>query len=59
MRADGYEALGDSLEEGKAAGAAKEQAAQEDAYERMLMDVYNALYKVQAWQCSCEAPRSV
>ena len=36
------------MEEGKAKEAAKEQAAQEDKYERMLMDVYNALYKVRA-----------
>ena len=48
MRGDGYEALpGASMEEAEAKAAAKEQAAREDKYERMLMDVYNALYKVR------------
>ncbi len=32
----------------EAKAAAKEQAAREDKYERLLMDVYNALYKVRA-----------
>ena len=35
------------MEEAEAKAAAKEQAAREDKYERMLMDVYNALYKVR------------
>ncbi|CAL5227833.1 g10862 [Coccomyxa viridis] len=47
-RADGYETLpGASTEGEEAKAAAKEQAAREDKYERLLMDVYNALYKVE------------
>ena len=46
-RSDYYEPLPDSdLENGEEKELAREQAAQEDKYERMLMDVYNALYKV-------------
>lgn len=46
-RSDYYEPLPDSdLEIGEEKELAREQAAQEDKYERMLMDVYNALYKV-------------
>ena len=48
-RADGYETLpGASTEGEEAKAAAKEQAAREDKYERLLMDVYNALYKVDS-----------
>lgn len=46
-RSDYYEPLPDSdLENGEEKELAREQAAQEAKYERMLMDVYNALYKV-------------
>lgn len=46
-RSDYYEPLPDSdLENGEEKELAREQAAQEDKYERMLMEVYNALYKV-------------
>ena len=55
-RSDGYEALPSTgMEEEDTKKAAAEQAAREDKYERMLMDVYNALYKVRTWGCSCEA----
>lgn len=55
-RPDGYEALpGDGLEEGDNKEAAQEQAAREDKYERMLMDVYNTLYKATALNVLSEA----
>lgn len=55
-RPDGYEALpGDGLEEGDSKEAAQEQAAREDKYERMLMDVYNTLYKATALNVLSEA----
>ena len=62
--ANGYEALpGNEVEDEKK--AAKEQEELEDKYEKMLMDVYDTLYKVQShhlmlsthdtfqvWQCA-------
>ena len=43
--ANGYEALpGNEVEDGKK--AAREQEELEDRYEKMLMDVYDTLYKV-------------
>lgn len=60
VRGDGYEALpSTSMEVEDAKKAATEQAAREDKYERMLMDVYNALYKVMTWGCTCEDHRNV
>ena len=48
------------MEEAEADAAAKEQAAREDKYERLLMDVYNALYKVGAgWAHSVTALRAL
>ena len=45
--ANGYEALpGNDLEDEKK--AAREQEELEDRYEKMLMDVYDTLYKVQS-----------
>ena len=47
VAANGYEALpGDELEDEKK--AAREQEELEDRYEKMLMDVYDTLYKVQS-----------
>ena len=64
VSANGYEALpGDDLEDEKK--AAREQEELEDRYEKMLMDVYDTLYKVhsphltlslhdifEAWRCA-------
>ena len=46
VSANGYEALpGDEIEDEKK--AAREQEELEDRFEKMLMDVYDTLYKVQ------------
>ena len=47
VSANGYEALpGDEVEDEKK--AAREQEELEDRYEKMLMDVYDTLYKVHS-----------
>ena len=44
------------MEEGDSKEAAKKQAAWEDTYERMLMEVYNTLYKARALHVLPRAP---